>query len=254
MQSTPHIDDDVLSALVDQELGPQDLARASTHLDTCSDCHERLDGLRSVAVLLRQLPDIDPPRDLTLGPRLLADPPNVVRLRRWYTAARASAAALAAVCVFLLAGTLYLDAKPAPPASRPVSLAAPAAAPAASTSTSTSTSTSAPAVPTTVPPQAAVPAQARTAAGDDAATHPTAINPEADDQVAAATSVSPLPTPPPTPVPTVVPAPVAAVVATAESGPGAPLGFGALAAGALAIVALLIALVARHRLQRASSS
>src|SRR5262249_41030049 len=95
--------------------------------------------------------------------------------------------------------------------------------------------------------------QSRAVAGDAAAPRAAASSPQADDQVAAATSVKPLPTPPPTPMPTAAAAPVASTVATVESGPGAPLGLGALATGILAIIALLIALVARHRLQRAST-
>jgi hypothetical protein len=54
-------------------------------------------------------------------------------------------------------------------------------------------------------------------------------------------------------VPTAAAAPVVTTVATVESGPGAPLGLGALVTGMLAIVALLIAILARHRLQRAST-
>jgi hypothetical protein len=257
MQPASHIDDDALSAFVDQELGPEETARTGAHLETCTDCQERLDGLRSVAVLLRRLPEVEPPRDFALGPRLVAEPPNVVRLKRWYTAARVAATALAAVCVFLLAGTLYFDAKSAPPtrveAPRPVSLAAPAAAPAALPPPAASAPRAASPESSQAAPAAAQ-APASAAAGD-AAPHPNVIStPQADDQVAAATSVSPLPTPPPTPVPTAVPAPVAAVVATAESSPGAPFGLGALAAGILAIIALLIALVARQRLQRASTT
>ena len=263
-QPTSHIDDDALSAFVDQNLGPDDLARTRDHLDTCADCQERLDGLRSVAALLRQLPEIEPPRDFALGPRVVQDPPNVVRLRAWYTAARASAAALAAVCVLLLAGTLYLDAKPAAPGVRPASVAVPAAAPAtpappaaaaprAVTPQSAQAAPAAPQAPASTATGQSTTGQPRSAASDGAP-RPTALSPQSDDQVAAATSISPLPTPPPTPVATAVPAPVAAAVATAESGPGAPLGLGAVAAGILAMVALLIALATRRRLQRASTS
>jgi hypothetical protein len=251
MQPPSHIDDDALSAFVDQELSPDDLARASSHLETCSECQERLDGLFSVASLLRQLPDLEPPRDFALGPRLLGDPPNVARLQRWYTAARASAAALAAAFAFLLAGTLYLSAQPAAPAAssgaRPAVLSAPAtSAPAAARSGAAAAPAQAPAPLAPAPP----------AAGQASAVsaHPATVSPQSDDQVAAETTVSPLPTPLPPPVPTVAAAPVAAAVATAESGPGAVLGLGALVVGILAIVALLIALVVRHRLQRASTA
>ena len=69
--------------------------------------------------MLRQLPEVDPPRDFSLGPRLVADPPNVIRLQRWYTATRAAAASLAAVFVLLVAGTLYVDTSVAPARQRP---------------------------------------------------------------------------------------------------------------------------------------
>jgi hypothetical protein len=269
-QPASHIDDDVLSAFVDQQLSTDDLARARAHLETCADCQERLDGFRSVATLLRQLPEVEPPRDFALGLRLVGEPPNVVRLRRWYAAARITAAGLAAVFVCLLAGTLYLSAQPAAPAAsvaRPQTLSAPVAAtpnPAvAARSQAAAPQPQAAQQPQAVPPSqtgssqvgSAQPqaAQPQPADGVAAAPHPATLSAQSDDQVAAATSVSPLPTPPPTPVPTAVAAPVAAAVATAESAPGAPLGLGALGIGVLAIVALLIALVARHRLQRAST-
>ncbi|HEY2592309.1 MAG TPA: zf-HC2 domain-containing protein [Chloroflexota bacterium] len=254
MQPPSHIDDDALSAFADQELSPDDLARTSSHLETCSECQERLDGLQSVASLLRQLPDLEVPRDFALGRRLLGDPPNVVRLQRWYAAARASAALLAAGFVFLLAGTLYLSAQPAAhvasSAARPAVLSAPAtSAPAAAARSETAPGQSQ--VPAAPAPAPAPPAAGQASA---ASAHPAPVSPQSDDQVAAETTVSPLPTPLPPPVPTMAAAPVAAAVATAESGPGAVLGLGALVVGILAIVALLIALVVRHRLQRASTA
>jgi hypothetical protein len=239
-QPLAHLDDDVLSAFVDQQLTPNESAQVIVHLQTCPECQARLDGLRSVATLLRQLPEIEPPRDFSVGPRLLVDPPNVVRLQRWYAATRVAAGALAAVFVFLLAGTLYLESQPrASTTARPALLAAPA-------------QDAAPVVPT-IAARAAVAAQAP-AAGAAAAPRPAAINPQADDQVAAATSVSPLPTPVPTPVPTVVIVPVTAPVVVEPAGSAAPFGTAAVVVGILAVLALLAALIVRRRLQRVSPS
>jgi anti-sigma factor RsiW len=240
MQPASHIDDDALSAFVDRQLSPDESAQVVAHVESCSECQERLDGFRSVATLLRRLPEVDPPRDFTLGPRRVVDPPNVVRLRRWYTASRVAAAALAAAFVFLSAGTLYVDLRPG--ASTEVQVAKPQvlSAPAAPAQN---------AAPTGAPRAAGAVAQAPAVA---AAPRSAPINPQADDQVAAATSVRALPTPIPTPVPTIPPVPVTALAASSSPDPGGPLLEGAVTVGILAIVALLIAFVTRRRLQRAS--
>jgi anti-sigma factor RsiW len=239
-QPPAHIDDNVLSAFVDQQLTPDESTNVIVHLQTCPACQAHLDGFRSVASLLRQLPELDPPRDFSVGPRLLVDPPNVLRLRRWYTATRVAAGALAAVFVFLLAGTLYVDSQPGPSASaRPAALSAPARAAAT--------------IAPTLAARAAVAAQAP-AAGAAAAPRQAPINPQADDQVAAATSVSPLPTPVPTPAPTAVLVPVTAPAIAEPPGSAAPFGLAALVVGILAVLALLTAVIVRRRLRRASQS
>jgi len=229
--SSDHLDQDTLSSIVDDQLTQQERARAEAHLSACATCQAQVEEFRSVAALLRALPEVDPPRDFSLGLRLVLDPPNVVRLRRWYTATRVAAGALAAVFVFLAAGTLYVDSRPAPvaviAAARPQGVAqAPAPA-------SGSAGLSA---PTTV--------AARSAAAPAAAP---ARPPQADDQVAAATSVNPLPTPIPTLLPTPVLVPVTAPVVV-TSDPGAPWRTGAALTGLLAVLALFAALVVRHRL------
>jgi Putative zinc-finger len=252
-QSTNHIDDEGLSALVDNQVTLDEVAQVRAHLESCSACLERSHGLRSVAELLRRLPDVEPPRDFQLGPRLLVDPPNVIRLRRWYTATRVAAASLAAVFVFLSVGTLYVDSRPgvapasiAADATQGQVLSAPAAAP----------RSAAPAVAVQQAPKpaaAAAPRQASPvpAAGVAAAARPAqAANPETDDQVAAATSVNPLPTPVPTPVPLARSVPVPAPQPAAPTDTAAPWRTSAAIAGVLAGLALLAALVARHRLQR----
>jgi hypothetical protein len=149
-----------------------------------------------------------------------------------------AAGALAAVFVFLLAGTLYVDSHPGTSAAaQPQLVSAPARAAAT--------------IAPTIAARAAVAAQAP-AAGAAPAPRQAPINPQADDQVAAATSVSPLPTPVPPPPPTAVLVPVTAPAVVEPVASAGPFGPAAMTVGILAVVALLIALLIRRRLQRAS--
>lgn len=239
-QSTNHIDDDILSSLVDNQLSPDEAAQVRAHLESCSACLERSEGFRSLVELLRGLPEIEPPRDFQLGPRIMADPPNVIRLRRWYAATRVAAASLAAVFVFLSAGSLYVG-------SRPASTVADASPPQLLSAPSPAAQNAAPAAPK--PAAAARQASPAPAAGAAAAARPAQANPETDDQVAAATSVNPLPTPVPTPVPLARSVPVPQVEAAAPSDSAAPLRASAAICGVLAVLALVAALLARRRLQ-----
>lgn len=226
-----HLDDDMLSSLLDDQITPSERLAAEAHLSTCAECEARIEEFRSVVALVRALPPLDLPRDFTLGPRLLVDPPNVVRLRRWYTATRAAAGALAAIFVFLAAGTLYVDSRPAPVATQGSAAARPAVVP------QPAAGLSAPATPTL-----------RSAAGSaPAAAQRAPLNPQADDQVAAATSVSPLPTQVPTPMPTAVPVPQTSPALVVPDS-AAPLRTSAAIAGLLAVLTLLAALIVRHRL------
>ena len=223
-QPASHIDDDVLSALVDQQLSSgrgRARQRPSRDVPGVPGTPRRV-ALGGDAAATR-CPSVEPPRDFSLGPRLVVDPPNVVRLRRWYTATRVAAGALAAMFVFLVAGTLFVDSRPgrAPRSNRPDQRSS---APAANSQ----------AVAPTVAARAAAPAAP--AAGLSSAPRP-AANPQADDQVAAATSVSPLPTPVPTPLPTAGPR----AHQRAECGVRRPdssltLGTAAVAAGLLALI------------------
>jgi anti-sigma factor RsiW len=230
-QPVNHVDDDLLSAFVDDQLSPEDTSLVHLHLSTCDVCQERLNGFRAVTNLLGALPDVDLPRTFVLGPQRPNVPSNVAQLRRWYTATRIAAAALAAVFVFLSAGALYVD-------TRPVQTASPLVAVAAPTLVETA--------PATVAPRSvAAPAAVRPAQQGA---------PQPDDQVAAATSVNPLPTPVPTPRPAA--APVLTVAPRVEEEPldaGAPWRTAATAVGILALLALFGAVLVRHRLVTSSA-
>jgi anti-sigma factor RsiW len=238
-----HIDDELLSAHADGQLSDAELPAVQRHLASCEVCREHLEGFRQVAKLLRRLPELELPRDFSLGPRLVSEPSNVVRLQRWYVATRLAAASLAAVFVLLSAGTLYIDLRPggSPTAAETKPQVLSDLAP---------TSAAQPAVAVRAAAPAASPAAAVAPASGAAAPRP-AVAPQADDQVAAATSVRALPTPIPTPVPT--PAPVAApapAAALQAADPAAPFRTAAAAVGVLAVLALLLTLVVRHRLRR----
>jgi hypothetical protein len=248
---------------------------ANAHLATCPDCRARLDELRSVVVMLRDLPSVEPARDFSLGPRLVADPPNVVRLRRWYGVARVGAASLAAAFVFLSAGALYVDRLPVGSSAQLSAPAAPAveSAPAAQNAAPTSAparafapAPAAPAAPASAAATPARPADSAPAAGAAAPAvagaarqqpAPTPNGAGLADQVTAATSVRSLPTPVPTPapLPTRAPQPVAQPVTSPRvESAAAPLRTAAAGIGILAALGVLATLVIRHRLRAASIS
>ena len=232
-----HLLDESLSALLDEQLSAEDARSVRAHLEACPACQVRLDALRSVVALLRALPEVEPPREFRLGPRAIADPPNVVRLRRWYTATRAAAASLAAVFVFLSVGALYLDSQPA---ASPTTLVAKPQLASAPTAASQSAPTPAVKAAAPAPAAAARPAPAGAAGAES-------------DQVAAATTVRPLPTPVPTPSPTPLPLPPIQPVTSTELDTAAPLRSAAVIVGVLAALTLLATVLVRHRLQAASA-
>ena len=73
------------------------------------------------------------------------------------------------------------------------------------------------------------------------------------DQVAAATTIRPLPTPVPTPSPTPLPLPPIQPVTSTELDTAAPLRSAAAIVGVLAALTLLATVLVRHRLQAASA-
>jgi hypothetical protein len=287
-----HLADDVFSALVDGQLAPDEASRAHAHLGTCSDCQARLAEMQELVGLLRVLPSIDPPRDFRLGPRLMADPPNVIRLRRWYAWSRVAAGALAAGFVFLSVGTLYVDSRPvsstatlaskSQPEAPEVATAAqnpsaPAARNAAGGTASDAAAAAPPAAggPAAQPPAAAAPASAARPAAVPAASPaaqapgaaaaapavrsqaaPAPTSTEPGDQIAAATTVRPLPTQVPTP--TLVPQPSAGFATSSlpqsQADPAAPLRVAAAVVGVLAAFGILFALLIRHRLRTVAPS
>jgi hypothetical protein len=194
-----HLSDDTLSVLVDEQLSPAELQAARAHLETCARCTEQLAELRALKALLGDLPELDLPRDFALGPRLVGDPPNVIRLEQWYTWTRAAAASLAAAFVLLVGGTVYLDTVAPPRATtafevrsrESVTASAPkAAAPAAAPATARA------AAPTTAPAAAIAPAappQSNAVPGAPAAARDSAQSASAPASAGAAAAPQPAP-------------------------------------------------------------
>ena len=289
-QPSLHLADDVLSALVDDQLDAAAARDARSHLAGCPACQQRLGELEMLVGLLHRLPEVEPPRTFTLGPRLVADPPNVIRLQRWYAWTRTAAASLAAVFVFLVAGALYVDLGSGRGASNAASAPSAQLARAALTSQPASGGAAATVAPAAVRPQAAakpststagVPPDGQPRAASGAAQPAPAAAPgvaqsapaaasgaapstpgvrsaapagDSTDQVAAATSVQPLPTPVPTAVPAApLPPPADAVEAAAPAPADAatPWRVAASLAGLLAVLILFAAVALRHRLRTA---
>lgn len=257
-RSADHLGDELLSAFVDDQVTQDEREQVQAHLRSCSACQQRHQELRAVVDLLRGLPEVPVPRDFKLGPRVVADPPNVVRLRRWYIATRVAAGSLAAGFVLLSAGVLYVDSRPSAAATTSaVSKPQVALAPTAGQRTDSARApTIAPAAPKAAAPALAPQASPGSATGA-AAAQPAAPAAQSAaqagqpaDQVAATTSVSPLPTPVPTPAPTAVPL-LPAPAAVASTDEAAPLRLAAIAVGLLAVLALVTTVAVRHRLRRA---
>jgi negative regulator of sigma E activity len=55
-----HLSAEVISALIDNELGNDQLHQARAHLSTCLECSARLDSVRSVVTMVGGLPAVEP--------------------------------------------------------------------------------------------------------------------------------------------------------------------------------------------------
>src|SRR6476620_4423823 len=63
-----HLSEDELNRYLDGDLDSAERARADAHLSHCVDCRSSLADVQMLASLLRDLPQVDVPRSLQLGP------------------------------------------------------------------------------------------------------------------------------------------------------------------------------------------
>ncbi len=64
-----HLDPDVITAYIDAELPPDEMAAVEAHLAACETCRAEYDDLRGVATLVRQLPAYRPRREIEIAER-----------------------------------------------------------------------------------------------------------------------------------------------------------------------------------------
>ncbi len=62
-----HLDIDAVSAFIDRDLGPDDLATIEGHLHECPPCYREVLEIRTTVVLLTGLPQYTPRRSFCLG-------------------------------------------------------------------------------------------------------------------------------------------------------------------------------------------
>src|SRR5687767_5559265 len=116
MTDSQHLDEELLSSLIDDRLEPAERTAAEQHLASCSQCHQALMGLQATVALLRQLPEHTPPRSF-----LLAESARPSRLLRLVPLTRAAGALAAAFfVVFVSLDFVGVRSTPAQPAAAPV--------------------------------------------------------------------------------------------------------------------------------------
>ena len=132
-----HLDLDLLSAYIDDQLDAADRAEAAAHLGVCAACRDDLAETEAVVDLLRTLPQFSPGRSFALEPRHLRQG----RGHDWFApmldflpALRLATVAVAALLVMVTAGDIISARRAGPPAGGAVGIVAPRAfAPAAGT-------------------------------------------------------------------------------------------------------------------------
>lgn len=207
-----HLDEELLSSLVDERLEASERARAEEHLAACSLCSDQLAALRATVRLLRDLPQIEPPRSFELADT--ARPPLALRVAPWTRLAGSLAAGLFVVLVSvdLLSGY----GQPVTPAARAPATTAPAkAAPALSAAAPAERPAMAPEAPLSTP---LAQDRAAPAAKPAEAAKPAAEAPAAKPAEAPGPAVKPAEAARPAASPAASAAPAAASVPLAESG------------------------------------
>jgi hypothetical protein len=105
---------DLLSALLDGELGAEDAAAVRAHVGECTDCSRELDDVRIARRLVRELPAAEPPSGFLAS--LLDEPPTeaatVVPLEPHRRRRGARLSAMAAASIGVAAAVVVIVAAP----------------------------------------------------------------------------------------------------------------------------------------------
>lgn len=108
-----HLDVDALSAYVDHQLTPAEMAAARAHLATCPACGRELAELRATVALLRELPQYLPRRSFQLGSEHARRAARGIGFAGWFErlvpalpALRIATVAVAVLLVAVIAGDL----------------------------------------------------------------------------------------------------------------------------------------------------
>ncbi|MDR7522521.1 MAG: zf-HC2 domain-containing protein [Armatimonadota bacterium] len=111
--SAPHRIARQLSAYLDGELSPDEMAEVRGHLDGCADCREDLEAMRATKRLLQRLKPPPLPADFAEGLRARLARDALWRPARWHwwprPAVALAAAALAVVLIAVPAVRGHLD-------------------------------------------------------------------------------------------------------------------------------------------------
>lgn len=100
-----HLDPDLLSAYLDDEVTPDERALITKHLPGCEACQRELESLRWTVALLHRLPEVAPPRTFYVTEAMVAAPaPRQPWWKQWRNPFLGSLGAVAALllCVLLV--------------------------------------------------------------------------------------------------------------------------------------------------------
>ncbi|HEX8683220.1 MAG TPA: zf-HC2 domain-containing protein, partial [Ardenticatenaceae bacterium] len=97
-----HLDPDLLSAYLDDEVTPDEHARVSEHLTGCEACRSELEGLRFTVSLLQRLPVEPPPRTFYVTEAMITPEARPAWWQRWRNPLVSSLGAVAALLLFVL--------------------------------------------------------------------------------------------------------------------------------------------------------
>ena len=90
----------LLSSYIDGEVSAPEATRLEKHLSECEECRRELETLTATVHLLRELPELEPPR--SFAPESVAAPPEVARGYVWVP--RLATSLAAGLLVVLLLG------------------------------------------------------------------------------------------------------------------------------------------------------